>query len=175
MSGVGHESSSRVFVELLEHPACESLEGPADADLAGEGQGQTRGQQRAQNDHHGHGVESFEECGIGKSSSLAADSPTARARSLNMPGFSQNFSSPKKSLASIVVGRGRNQSQRVRLPAITIATPIAASTMAPGSGTTKNCITRPFVTSPEAKFAVATATVVTSTRSNYAQKSVSNR
>jgi hypothetical protein len=89
VSGVGHESSSRLFVELLEHPACESLEGPADTDLAREGQGQTRGQQRAQNDHHVHGVESFEECGIGKSSSRAAGEcrPEGSAQKAAVGGF----------------------------------------------------------------------------------------
>jgi len=66
-------------------------------------------------------------------------------------------------------------SYRFRLPAITIAMPAAASMMAPGSGTTTNCITWPLLTVPDAKLAVATATVVTSMRSKYAQKSVSSR
>jgi hypothetical protein len=54
LSGVGDETSSRAFVELGEHPACEGLERPADAVLTRQRQCQPRGKQGAENQRGGH-------------------------------------------------------------------------------------------------------------------------
>ena len=57
LSGVGDETSSRAFVELGEHPACEGLKRPANAVLTGKRQCHPGGQQCAENQRGGHGEE----------------------------------------------------------------------------------------------------------------------